>query len=173
MPRTPYYVTLYFSQKIICNRSVLSQNDVLPNDYFCLFIKEYGAAARTADPCATAPYNIYDIRSGTLSPILFYAFSILIAHTLYSGILAYLSSAALVSQFAFPSGKWNGIQLSPGEVFVPTRAVDSIDPRLEETLTLSPFLIPSLSASKMFISVNDIPSISISSGVFPVMALVE
>ena len=89
MPRTPYYVTLYFSQKIICNRSVLSQNDVLPNDYFCLSIKEYGAAARTADPCATAPYNIYDIRSETLSPILFYAFSILIAHTLYSGILAY------------------------------------------------------------------------------------
>ena len=129
MPRTPYYVTLYFSQKIICNRSVLSQNDVLPNDYFCLSIKEYGAAARTADPCATAPYTIYDIRSETLSPILFYAFSILIAHTLYSGILAYLSSAALVSQFAFPSGKWNGIQLSPGEVFVPTRAVDSMDPR--------------------------------------------
>ena len=60
----------------------------------------------------------------------------------------------------------------PGEVFVPTRAVDSMDPRLEETLTLSPFLIPSLSASTMFISINDLPSISISSGVFPVMALV-
>ena len=104
MPRTPYYVTLYFSQKIICNRSVLSQNDVLPNDYFCLSTKEYGAAARTADPCATAPYNIYDIRSGTLSPILFYAFSILIAHTLYSGILAYLSSAALVSSLHFHPG---------------------------------------------------------------------
>ena len=77
---------------------------------------------------ATAPYN-------------FYAFSILTAHTLYSGILAYLSSAAFVSQFAFPSGKWNGIQLSPGEVLVPTRAVDSILPRLEDTRTRSPFLI--------------------------------
>ena len=86
------------------------------------------------------PHIIFTISDPELfSPILFYAFSILIAHTLYSGILAYLSSAALVSQFAFPSGKWNGIQLSPGEVFVPTRAVDSMDPRLEETLTLSPF----------------------------------
>ena len=58
--------------------------------------------------------------------IITYAFSIFIAHTLYSGILAYLSSAALVSQFAFPSGKWNGIQDSPWETLRPTLAVDSI-----------------------------------------------
>ena len=106
------------------------------------------------------------------SEFLNYAFSILIAHTLYSGIRAYLSSAALVSQFALPSGKWKGIHASAGDVLVPTLAVDSICQRLEETLTLSPFLMPSFSASTIFISMNDLPSISIRPGVRPVIALV-
>ena len=53
-----------------------------------------------------------------------YAFDTFTAHTLYSGHAQMLSNESMVSQFAFPSSKWNGIQVSPGFVLSDTRAVE-------------------------------------------------
>ena len=83
------------------------------------------------------------------------SFSTFTAQTLYSGILAYLSNAAFVRILALPSGKWNGIQVSFGDTFSPTHAVENRVPLLDVTLTFSPFSMPRRTASSVFISMKE------------------
>ena len=44
----------------------------------------------------------------------------------------------MVSQLLLPSWKWNGIHVCPGDVFSDTCATDSMEPRRDETRTMSP-----------------------------------
>src|SRR4030042_4674910 len=84
----------------------------------------------------------------------FYTSSTLTAHTLYSGILATGSNAAMVSSFADASGKWKLAYTMPGGTRSVIQASASMLPLRELTLTrLRPFK-PKCRASSGFTSIS-------------------
>lgn len=103
IPGLPFLPLNHFSRRffgLFCQRQVRAcKKNTDPDEPVFLIFK--------TSPASFAPYG---------------SFSILIAQTLYSGIRAYLSRAALVRILASPSGKWNGIQVSPGDTLSLTRA---------------------------------------------------